>query len=139
MFDPQAHGLDRMRRLNRASALVFLAVALTGVTCAFPDDKSGEVFITVQVPTQVVLQGQILQASAQLWQRTGADSAEIKNASFQWGTTNEVLATVKNTGYGGADVTGISPGTVDLTVRAVSFEKAPTQYVTLRVSKPLEI
>ena len=108
-----------MRGLDRASPLVLLAVALTGVTCAFPDDKSGDVFITVQVPTQVVLQGQILQAYAQLWQRTGGDSAEIKNASFEWGTTNEALATVKNTGYGGADVTGIIPGSVDLTVRAL--------------------
>lgn len=128
-----------MRWLDRATPVVMLTVALMGVTCALPTDKSNEVFIAVHVPKQVVLQGQILPVSAQLWQRTGADSVEIKNASFLWGTTNEALATVKNTGYGGAGVTGITPGTVDLTVRAVSFEKAPTQYVTLRVSKPLEI
>ena len=128
-----------MRWLDRATPVVTLAVALVGVTCALPTDKSSEVFITVQVPKQVVLQGQVLPVSAHLWQRTGADSVEIKNASFQWGTTNEALATVKNSGYGGADVTGITPGTVDLTVRAISFEKAPTQYITLRVSKPLEI
>ncbi|HUC41521.1 MAG TPA: hypothetical protein VMR92_11835, partial [Gemmatimonadales bacterium] len=128
-----------MRWLDRATPVVTLAVALLGVTCALPTDKSNEVFIAVHVPKQVVLQGQVLPVSAQLWQRTGADSVEIKNASFQWGTTNEALATVKNTGYGDADVTGITPGNVDLTVRAISFEKAPTQYVTLRVSKPLEI
>ena len=128
-----------MRWLGRATPVVMLTVALLGVTCALPTDKSSEVFIAVHVPKQVVLQGQILPVTAQLWQRTGADSVEIKNASFQWGTTNDALATVKNTGYGGADVTGITPGNVDLTVRAVSFEKAPTQYVALRVSKPLEI
>jgi len=128
-----------MRWLDRATPVVILLVALLGVTCGLPTDKSDEVFITVHVPKQVVLQGQILPVSAQLWQRAGTDSVEIKNASFQWGTTNEALATVKNTGYGGADVTGITPGPVDLTVRAISFEKAPTQYVSLRVSKPLEI
>jgi hypothetical protein len=128
-----------MRRLNRATPVVLLAVALTGVTCAFPTDKSSDVFVVVSVPKQVVLQGQTLDVSATLWQRTGTDSAEIKNTSFQWGTTNDARATVKDVGYGSAQVTGVSPGTVDLSVRAVSFEKAPTSYITLRVSKPLEI
>jgi len=116
-----------------------LAVALTGVTCAFPTDKSNDVFVVVSVPKQVVLQGQTLDVSATLWQRTGTDSLEIKNTTFQWGTTNDARATVKDVGYGDAQVTGVSPGTVDLTVRALSFEQAPTSYITLRVSKPLEI
>jgi hypothetical protein len=128
-----------MRGLNRATPFVILAVALTGVTCAFPTDKSNDVFVAVYVPKVVVLQGQKLDASATLWRRTGTDSVEIKNASFQWGTTNDSRATVKDVGYGGAQVTGVSPGSVDLTVRAVSFEKAQTAYITLRVAKPLEI
>ena len=128
-----------MRGLHRATPVVMLAVALTGVTCAFPTDKSNDVFVVVTVPKQVVLQGQTLDVSASLWRRTGTDSVEIKNASFQWGTTNDNRATVKDVGYGDAQVTGVNPGTVDLTVRAVSFEKAPTSYITLRVSKPLEI
>jgi hypothetical protein len=128
-----------MRRLDRATPVVMLAVVLTGVTCAFPTDKSNDVFVVVSVPKQVVLQGQTLDVSATLWQHAGADSVEIENASFQWGTTNDARATVKDVGYGDAQVTGVTPGTVDLTVRAVSFEQAPTSYITLRVSKPLEI
>ncbi|MGH7520586.1 MAG: hypothetical protein ACREMI_04865 [Gemmatimonadales bacterium] len=128
-----------MRGLDRATPVVILAVALTGVTCAFPTDKSNDVSVAVYVPKVVVLQGQTLDVSATLWRRTGTDSVEIKNASFQWGTTNDARATVKDVGYGSAQVTGVSPGAVDLTVRAVSFEKAPTQYITLRVAKPLEI
>lgn len=128
-----------MRRLDRATPVVILAAALTGATCAFPTDKSGDVFVVVHVPKTVVLQGQTLDASATLWQRMGADSVEIKNASFQWSTTNDALATVKDTGSGGAQVTGVSPGTVDLSVRPISFEKAQTQSITLRVSRPLEI
>ena len=130
-----------MRGLNRASTAVLLTVAFTGVTCAFPTDKSSEVFVVVQTDLgrQVVLQGEQLGVSATLWQRVGADSVEIKNASFQWSTTNQTLATVQDAGFGGAEVTGVKPGVVDLTVRAVSFEKSQTAYVTLRVSKPLEI
>ena len=128
-----------MRGLNRATPVVVLAVALTGVTCAFPTDKSNDVFVVVHVPKMVVLQGQTLDASATLWQRVGTDSVEIKNASFQWTTTNDALATVKDAGFGGAQVTGVSPGTVDLSVRPISFEKAQTQFTTLRVSRPLEI
>jgi hypothetical protein len=139
MFDPQAHGLDWMRGLNRATIVLLFAAALIGVTCAFPTDKSNDVFVVVHVSKLVVLQGQTVDAGATLWRRTGADSVEIKNASFQWGTSNDALATVKDAGYGGAQVTGVSPGTVDLTVRAVSFEKAQTAYTTLRVSRPLEI
>lgn len=128
-----------MRRLDRATPGVILAVALTGATCAFPTDKSNDVFVAVFVPKLVVLQGQKLDVSATLWRRTGTDSVEIKNASFKWDTSNDSLATVKDVGYGSAQVTGISPGSVNLTVRPLSFEKAQTAYITFRVAKPLEI
>lgn len=128
-----------MRGLTRATPVVLLAVALTGVTCAFPTDKSNEVFVAVDVPKQVVLQGQTLDVSATLWRRLGTDSVEIKNAAFQWGTTNDARATVKDVGSGAAQVTGVSPGAVELVVRPVSFEQAQTASIPLRVSKPLEI
>lgn len=125
-----------MRGFNRAIIVVILTV-----TCALPTDKSSEVFVVVQTTLgrRVVLQGDTLGVAATLWQRVGADSVEIKNAAFQWSTTDATLATVKDAGYGGAEVTGVRPGIVDLTARAVSFEKSQTAYVTLRVSKPLEI
>ena len=130
-----------MRGLNRANLTRILAAALIGVTCALPTDKSNDVFVVVQTDggKAVVLQGQKLGAHARLWQRIGTDSAEIKNVAFEWSTTDADLATVKDTGFGGAEITGVVPGTVDLAVRAVSFEKAPTVYRTLRVAKPLEI
>ena len=130
-----------MRGLNRAYSFIILAVTLAGVTCAFPTDKSNDVFIVVHTDggKAVVLQGQKLGVQATLWQRMGTDSAEIKNVAFEWSTTNADFATVKDAGSGDAEITGVLPGTVDLAVRAVSFEKAPTVYHTLRVSKPLEI
>ncbi len=37
-----------MRGLTRATPVVMLAVALGGVTCAFPTDKSDKVFVTLE-------------------------------------------------------------------------------------------
>jgi len=130
-----------MRRLDRAIPVVTLAAALAAVTCAFPTDKSNDVSVSIQTDSgrKVVLAGQKLLAHATLWQHAGTDSAEIKNVVFQWATDNDSLAIVKDQGYGGAEVTGIASGNVTLSARAVSFEKSRTDYVPLRVSKPLEI
>ncbi len=130
-----------MRRLDRAIPVVTLAAALAAVTCAFPTDKSNDVFVTVQPDSgkQVVLAGQKLGVHAYLWQRAGTDSVEIKNAVFQWAVDVDSLAIVKNEGFGGAEVTGIKSGNVTVSARAVAFEKSQTAYVPLRVSRPLEI
>jgi len=121
--------------------VVTLAAALAAVTCAFPTDKSNDLFVTVQTDSgrQVVLAGQKLLAHAYLWQRAGSDSAEVKNVVFRWTTDNDSLAIVKDQGFGGAEVTGIASGTVTVSARAVAFEKSQTAYVPLRVSRPLEI
>ena len=55
-----------MRGIHRATPVALLAVALTGVTCAFPTDKSNDVFVVVHVPKQVVLQSQTLDVRATL-------------------------------------------------------------------------
>ncbi len=130
-----------MRRLDRAIPVVALAAALAAVTCAFPTDKSNDLFVTAQPDSgkQVVLAGQKLGVHAYLWQRAGSDSVEVKNAVFQWAVDVDSLAIVKNEGFGGAEVTGIKSGNVTVSARAVAFEKSQTAYVPLRVSKPLEI
>ncbi len=128
-----------MRGLGRATPIVMLAVALAGVTCTFPTDKSTVVFVTVHTPRQLVLQGEIMTVSATLWQRTGTDSVEIKNASFHWTIDNTSFATVTDQGHGDAEVTGVKPGRVTLSVRAINFEKSQTANSALRVAKPLEI
>ena len=128
-----------MRGFDRATPIVILAVALTGASCTFPTDKSSAVFVTVRVPRQLVLQGEIMIVSAALWQRSGTDSVEIKNASFHWTIDNTSLATVQDRGNGAAEVTGVKPGRVTLSARAIDFEKAQTANSPLRVAKPLEI
>src|SRR5438094_10650427 len=67
MFGPHAHGLTWMRGLTRATPDVVLAVALGGVTCAFPTDKSDKVFVTLEGPSRVVLRGQEMSVYARAW------------------------------------------------------------------------
>jgi hypothetical protein len=93
----------------------------------------------VNVPEQIVLQGEVIVVSAILWQRTGTDSVAIKNATFHWAVDNTTLATVQDLGNGNAEVTGVKPGRVTLSARAIDFEKSQTAYSPLRVAKPLEI
>src|SRR2546425_9185070 len=138
MFGPHVHGLDWMRGLHRPLSIVVGATLLAGVTCPFPTDKSTAVFVTVRVPRQLVLQGEIMIVSAALWQRTGTDSVEIKNASFHWTIDNTSLATVQDRGNGAAEVTGVKPGRVTLSARAIDFEKAQTANSPLRVAKRSE-
>jgi hypothetical protein len=138
MFVPQAHGLA-MRGFNRATLVVFLVVALTGVTCAFPTDKSDEVRVVIQAPTLVVIRGQQLPLFARAFRVSGTDTIDIKNIVFQWISTNTTLATVQDSGGGHARVTGVNSGTVQITARATAFEQADVGSLLVRVSNPLEI
>src|ERR1041384_2506187 len=82
MFGPQAHGLDWMRGIVRATPIVTLAAALTGAGCAFPTDKSDKVFVTLEAPSHVVLRGQEMSVYAQAWQAGGSDTVLITHVAF---------------------------------------------------------
>ncbi len=128
-----------MRRLNRATPVVILAVALTGVTCAFPTDKSDQVFVTLVAPSGVVLRGQDMSVFAQAWHVVGADTQALTNVEFAFASGSSSIARVESNGGGYATVTGVNSGTVDIVARAVSFERAGQGDLPLRVANPLEI
>ena len=128
-----------MRGLTRATPVVMLAVALGGVTCAFPTDKSDKVFVTLDGPSRVVLRGQEMSVYARAWRLSGTDSQPITNVAFAFGTGSSTTATVQNDGGGYATVTGVNSGNVHITARAISFEQAPEGDLLLRVSNPLEV
>ena len=128
-----------MRGLHRATPVVMLAVALTGVTCAFPTDKSDQVFVTLVAPSGVVLRGQDMSVFAQAWHVVGSDTQAITSAEFVFTTGSSSIALVESNGGGYATVTGVNSGTVNIGVRAVSFEQAGQGDLLLRVANPLEI
>jgi hypothetical protein len=128
-----------MRRLDRATPVVILAVALTGVTCAFPTDKSDQVTVALHAPSLVVIRGQQLPVFARAFQVNGTDTVDVKNIVFRWSSGNTNLATVQDRGGDSAQVTGVNSGTVEIFARAVAFEEADLGTLQVRVSNPLEI
>jgi hypothetical protein len=128
-----------MRGFDRASPIVILAVALAGVTCAFPTDKSDKVFVTLQAPTHVVLRGQEVSIYAQAWRVIGADTQAITNVDFAFTSAGGTVARVDKGCCGYATVTGVNSGTVDIIARAVSFAHAQDADLPLRVANALEI
>jgi hypothetical protein len=128
-----------MRGLRGATPLVTIAVALVGVTCAFPTDKSDQIIVTLQAPSQVVLRGQAMSVYAQAFHVVGTDTQPVTNVAFAFLSGSSNTATVQNDGGGYATVTGVNSGTVDIIARAVPFEHAQQADLVLRVSNPLEI
>ncbi|MEX2155358.1 MAG: hypothetical protein WD773_00825 [Gemmatimonadales bacterium] len=116
-----------------------LAVALVGVTCAFPTDKSDKVFATLEAPSAVVLRGQDMSVFARAWHVVGNDTQPIANAHFQFATGSATIARVEASGGGYATVTGVNSGFVDIVAKAVAFEQAQQADLLLRVSNPLEV
>ncbi|MGH8622829.1 MAG: hypothetical protein ACRET3_11865, partial [Burkholderiales bacterium] len=116
-----------------------LAAALFAVSCAFPTDKSDNVFVTLNAPGHIVLRGQDMSVYAQAWRVTGADTQAITNVDFAFSTGSSSIARVENDGGGYATVTGVNSGTVDSVARSVAFEQAQEADLVLRVANPLEI
>lgn len=134
-----------MRRLDRATPVVLLAVALTGVTCAFPDDNSPDVYVTIETPALVLLDGEEMTVQARAWRLIGSpdtgngDDEALGNVEFQWISNNGNVARVDNNGGGYATVLGVASGLADITARAIAFEQAGNATLPLRVSGFLEV
>jgi len=134
-----------MRWLNRATPVVTLAVALIGVTCAFPDDNSPDVYVTIETPSLVLLDGEEMTVQARAWRLIGApdtgngDDEALGNVEFQWTTNDGNVARVDNNGGGYATVLGVASGVADISARAIAFEKAGNATLPLRVSGFLEV
>jgi hypothetical protein len=119
-------------------SFVVIAAAL-GVSCAFPNDNSDKVFVTLQAPSHVVLRGQEVSVYAQAWRVVGTDTQAITNVDFAFSSGSGSVARVDKDCCGYATVTGVNSGNVDIIARAVSFEHAQAADLSLRVSNPLEI
>jgi len=134
-----------MRRHSRFIWVLGLAVGLAVATCEFPTDKSDEVYVTIEYPSLVVLDGDELQVRARAWHLVGTpdtgngDDEPLGNVDFQWTTSAPAVARVEEDGQGYARILGIGPGTTDITARAVAFEDAGIASLPMRVSGFLEI
>lgn len=126
-------------------AAIALALAFAGATCAFPDDTSVDVYVTIEYPALVVLDGDEMTIRARAWRRVGTpdtgtvDDEALANVEFTWTTSSTAVARVEAFAAGYANVQGVNPGLADITARAASFESAESATLPLRVSGFLEI
>jgi len=134
-----------MRRHYRFIWAFGLLAALAVATCKFPTDKSGEVYVTIQAPSQVVLDGDEMTVQARAWRLVGTadsgngDDEAITNVAFTWTTSAGAVARVQQDAAGYATIQGIGPGEADITARAVAFESGADATLPVRVSGFLEI
>jgi len=129
-----------MRVSVRLSWLAVLGVAAVPLMCSFPTDKSDEVFVVV-VPSDSLAAHGILdrggrdQVFARAYHRlTNGDSVQLSNIAFAWFSSDKNVATVEGGAEGAAEVTGVNPGFVQISARAVPFDKAKDGAATVRVA-----
>jgi hypothetical protein len=125
----------RIRTPLAAGAVIVL---LTGLACSI-DDNSGEVFVLVESSAPIVVRGEQVSLHARALRLVGADTIEIKNIRFVWTTTDPTRATIVGDDYGGAELTGVNAGTVDVNAAAAAFEQSSVGTFPMRVSNVLEV
>jgi hypothetical protein len=119
---------------------------LAGLTCVFPSDRSGEVYVSLAAADpllasdSLVLQGTEATLSARAWQRvTSSDSVEVPNVAFRWLTSDPTTATVQGEGARTARLTGVASGRATISVAAVAFQSSKPATFPIRVSTPFKL
>src|SRR5215510_16344444 len=124
-------------RIRTPLAAGAAALVLAGLACSI-EDQSGEVFVVVESTAPVVVRGDKVDLHARALRLVGTDSVEIQNIRFAWATSDPARATIVGDDYGGAELTGVNTGQVEVSATAVAFEGASVGYFQMRVSNFLE-
>jgi hypothetical protein len=140
-FDSLPRATMRDRALPAAAAAVLLA----GLTCSVPSEAANSVYVTIEAPALVLLDGDEMSVRARAWRTVGGvpdsgngDDAEITNVVFDW-HADAAVANVSPDLQGYATVSAVNPGRVDITAQVHSFLGASDGTLPLRVSSFLEI
>jgi hypothetical protein len=86
-----------------------------------------------------VVRGEKVGLQARAYRLVGTDSVEIKNMRFNWISSNATIATVAGDDFGGAELTGVNSGLVDVSATAVAFEASSVGSFQMRVANFLEV
>lgn len=131
-------------RVQAVAAAALAAVAL--LTCVYPTDRSGEVYVSVTssdtllLRDSLLLQGTQANLTAQAWQRLGGgDSAAITNIEFAWFSSSPATAIVQGHAGGSARLSGVASGRATISVVAVGYQGSKSAAFPIRVSTPFKI
>jgi hypothetical protein len=120
-----------------AGAVAALALVVAA-GCAL-DDLSDQVFVTIAATSTTVVRGDKVFVQAKAFRLDGVDTVEVKNIQFHWISGNPGVATVAGDEFGGAEITGVNAGLVDISAIATAYQDAATGDLVVRVSDALEI
>ncbi|MGH7538265.1 MAG: hypothetical protein ACREMF_06500, partial [Gemmatimonadales bacterium] len=131
-------------RVNLTAVLA--AVLLAGLTCSIPSDIAQGIYVSVEAPALVLLDGDEMTIRARVWRTVGGvpdsgngDDEEVVNVDVVWDPGNASVVRVDKDIQGYAVVAGLNPGQADITARVLSFEGVVEGLLPLRVSGLLEI
>jgi hypothetical protein len=109
------------------------------IGCIGPNDVSDEVFVTVEAPSHVVIQGRGVTLRARTWRHASADRVEeVRAVSYRWHTRGEGLVSHADSGDR-TTVTGVTRGEERVFATPVDFEEAPPGAWDVRVAASVEI
>jgi hypothetical protein len=107
--------------------------------CIGPSDVSDEVFVTVEAPSHVVIQGRAVTLRAHTWRRVSADQVEeVQAVSYHWEPRSEGLVSLADSGDR-VTVTGVARGEERIVATPVDFEDAEPGSWDVRVAASVEI
>lgn len=126
--------------------VIAAAAALAGVTCSFPEDQSPGIYVTIETPAVVLVNGDQMSVRAHAYRTVNGtpdsgtvDDEELTNVDFDWSTANDQIADVQKDCCGYATLTALDSGHVDITARLAAFQQATTATLPLRVTNFLAV
>jgi hypothetical protein len=128
----------KIRRIHVATLAPALAWALAA--CVAPSDESDQVEVTIEAPSNLVIEGRAMLLSAHAWRLDRSGSRrELSGIAFEWGTESPGVATVEGRPDGTALVTPVGVGTVRIRALATGLEDAQPGTLDLRVANAVTI
>jgi hypothetical protein len=108
-------------------------------SCLAPSDVSEDVFVTIEAPTHVVIQGAGISVLARTWRPTSAGRVEeVAGVTYQWRARGKGIVSLADSGRK-ATVTGVARGLDSVFAVPVDFEDATQGSWEVRVAASVEI
>jgi hypothetical protein len=108
--------------------------------CVMPADESGEVTVSIDAPSTLLLQGRTMLLRAHAWRQDDAGNlTELAGMDFDWNSSRLDLAQVDPRDDGTALVTPVNGGVVRIEAAAAGLASSDPGAVQLRIANTLVI
>jgi hypothetical protein len=135
-----AHHL-RHRTTNGVASPPHLALAaVAALACGLPSEEGGEIFVTLEAPSNVLVRGDSAVLVARAWHSDEEGrTTPAAGVTFQWRSENTSVATVTRRPDGTGSVVGLNPGQTEISAAPADYENGEPGRVVLRIANSIEI